>query len=217
VTITITTSGLADFKKYCDVAPDIAVTSARIALNTVAARALKQDVPKTMRGEVAFPPGYLEDPTRLARDRPATNTELFTSIIGQDPPTSLARFANGLAAFGTKQEADVIVIVKPSRSVTMKRVFPFKLRAGDGTSGAFNIGLAIRLKPGEILAHRTLGNIGLAIPRIPNVYLLYGPSVNQVFDDVAGDLADPLGESVEAEFLRQFLFRSQEFLQSGGE
>jgi hypothetical protein len=37
-----------------------------------------------------------------------------------------------------------------------------------------------------------------------NVYLLYGPSVDQVFRLVADDRADDLAEMVENQFYRQF-------------
>ena len=62
-----------------------------------------------------------------------------------------------------------------------------------------NIGLAVRLKPGEVLQ-----NSEKAVRLDNNVYLLYGPSVDQVFRSVADDKTPKILSDVTAEFLRQF-------------
>ena len=62
-----------------------------------------------------------------------------------------------------------------------------------------NIGLAVRLKPGEVLQ-----NSEKAVRLDNNVYLLYGPSVDQVFRSVADDITPSIQQSVSRQFFRQF-------------
>ena len=68
-----------------------------------------------------------------------------------------------------------------------------------------NMGLAIRLKPGERLAN-TQGAVRLTRGNRPgdNVWLLYGPSVNQVLRDVATRDTPAILRNVSLEFLRQW-------------
>ena len=62
-----------------------------------------------------------------------------------------------------------------------------------------NIGLAVRLKDGE-LPINTHSEVMLA----DNVWLLYGPSVDQVLSGVADDVAPGIQRSLSKQFLRQF-------------
>jgi hypothetical protein len=62
-----------------------------------------------------------------------------------------------------------------------------------------NTGLAVRLKPGE----KIKGSTG-AVQMAENLYLLYGPSVDQVFRGVAEDRSGDLMNMVSSKFLRQF-------------
>jgi hypothetical protein len=202
MSVAIRTEGIRDFQRYLDAAPDIATKSARIALNSVVRGLVKTTAPQAMRRQVAFPTGYLEESGRLTIDRPATNSDLQTSILGRDRPTSLARFAEGLNAPGQKQTRTVKITVRPGSSQPMERAFAVRLNAGADNVDNYNIGLAIRLKPGEVLYHRHLGN---DVPEIfPNVFLLYGPSVDQVFTEVAGEITPDAVEAIETEFFRQF-------------
>lgn len=79
----------------------------------------------------------------------------------------------------------------------MDRAFLVRLR---GAPDGFNTGLAVRLRPGESLrasrAARRLDN---------NVYLLYGPSVDQIFRSVAVEQSEPVLLDLEIEFRRQFI------------
>jgi hypothetical protein len=67
------------------------------------------------------------------------------------------------------------------------------------TEDEFNIGLAIRLKPGE-----SLQSTQKASPLGGGAYLLYGPSVAQVFDTVRDDIAPEVADFASFEFARQF-------------
>jgi hypothetical protein len=81
----------------------------------------------------------------------------------------------------------------------MPSAFLMRLRAGAGTADNYNIGLAIRLAPGERIRNkRVMTQVG------HNLYLLYGPSVDQVFRTVADDNAPEIATMVRDEFYRQF-------------
>jgi hypothetical protein len=208
MSVAIRTSGIEAMKRYCTIAPEIALTAARIAINDTARDALKKDIPNAIQAQVKFPDGYLKLPDRLSIERLASNESLEATILGRDRPTSLARFTTGLAAFGVKQTTPVRVEVKPGHPIEEKRVFAVRLNAGADNVDNYNVGLAIRLKGNEVLARRSLGN---SVPEIfPNVYLLYGPSVNQVFSDVADEIEPAISDNLESEFLRQFVRLSDE-------
>ena len=63
------------------------------------------------------------------------------------------------------------------------------------------MGLAIRLKPGETLDNKTQA---ATVKLGPNVYLLYGPSVEQVFANVAEARVPEITNQVSNQFFRQF-------------
>jgi hypothetical protein len=94
-------------------------------------------------------------------------------------------------------------MVHPGRARFMKRAFLIKLRAGtDSIETRFNQGLAIRLKPGE-----TLQNKKNVVQLKNGLYVLYGPSVSQVFldnegDGVAKDIEPSVLDELEDQFLR---------------
>ena len=73
-----------------------------------------------------------------------------------------------------------------------------RLRAGTADiETKSNLGLALRLRPGEsVLNKRQMVQVS------GNLYLLYGPSVDQVFRSVAEDIAPEATDILEAEFLR---------------
>ena len=86
----------------------------------------------------------------------------------------------------------------PGRARYARRMFAIRLRAGNADlETKSNLGLAIRLKPGETLTGKRF-----AVKMNNGLYLLYGPSVDQVFDDVAGMIAPDAAEHMAAEFLR---------------
>jgi len=79
--------------------------------------------------------------------------------------------------------------------VTLKRAFLINLRSG-------NVGLGIRLRPGETMEN-TVGAKLITTGPLAGVALLYGPSVDQVFRTVAVDISPDLLVYLQAEFLRQ--------------
>ena len=144
-----------------------------------------------MREQINFPKGYLERGDRLAVVRKARKGDLTAVIRGRDRATSLARFLLPGQRPDNTAGRGVRVEVKNGKVRNLKRAFIVKLRNG-------NMGLAVRLKPGE-----TLANSDRAVRLADNVYLLYGPSVDQVFQGVADDRTDDLGAMVERQFYRQ--------------
>ncbi len=196
---TIEVSGLVGIERFLTLAPKAAVEAQRIAINQTAERKGIKALRDAMQDEVAFPAGYLTDPKRFGVSQRATNANLEARIRARTRPTSLARFARGGSPIGGG--APVVsptVRVNPGRNATMKGAFLIRLRAGQGGELS-NLGLAVRLKPGEVVRNKTR-----MVPFGGGLYLLYGPSVDQVFQTVAversGEIADMLG----AEFLRQF-------------
>lgn len=161
------------------------LTKARQAINKTVDRT-RTAADKDMRSQINFPARYLGD--RLTVTRRASGTSLQAVISGRDRPTSLARFATNRNQKPGK--AGVNVKVDASATKRMARAFLIKLRNG-------NLGLAVRLKPGE-----SLTNSRAAVLMSKGLYLLYGPSVDQVFQSVAEDQEPKAAEYLEREFLR---------------
>ena len=196
MSVTVIVEGLTDLQRYLDALPEIARTSMRIALNDAADFGVAKLLPAKLKEEIAFPEGYL-NPSRLFVAERARDNSLEAQIIGRQTPTSLARFAGG-ATFG--QKGGVSVTVKPGQTRVLKRAFLVKLRQGTrSTAQGFNTGLAVRVAPGETLRGSTA-----AVQLDNNVFILYGPSVDQVLRTVADDQADTLADRVREEFFRQF-------------
>lgn len=176
--------------------------AARRAINDVA-RSGRARAAKRIRREVDFPSSYVTPAQkRLYVSKQAKGRDLEAKITAQARNTSLARFAVGTPKIG---QAGVAVKVQPGRVRMMKRAFLIKLPQGTSpiTDTKFNLGLAIRLKPGETLTNKKTAR------RVANgLYVLYGPSVDQVFravdgSGVATDIIPDLQDELQAEFLRQ--------------
>lgn len=197
MTLTILSEALAGEIDYFRRLPDVANMAARMALNDVARGSGMKLLRAAIEKQVHFPPGYVNN-DRLFVSQPARNDKLEVHITARQRPTSLARFAQG-ATLG-KRGGGVKVEVHHGSLRPMKSAFLVRLRAGAALSNEqFNVGLAIRLKPGQRLVNkRVQTQLG------HNVYLLYGPSIDQVFREVAAEEAPHITPLVENEFLRQF-------------
>jgi len=197
MTVSILAKGIADLEKYFAALPEIAGEAVALAINDVSSKKGMTLIRKTMRSQIAFPKGYLERDGRLMVHRKATRGRLEATIRGRDRATSLARFALP-GQVGINNRHGIKVMVQPGKVRTMRRAFMMKLNSG-------NVGLAMRLNDGEEPSH-TQGafHLGDKNPRLKNLWLFYGPSVDQVFADVAEDVKPPIGDMIEKEFLRQF-------------
>lgn len=206
--IFFTTSGVTDWKKYFEQLPDIARTSARLAINQTAERRAIPLAREMMLSQVAWPTGYLTERVngepRFGIHERATTGKLVASIRGRFQPTSLARFTRQRPGSRTtrrharaRTRVPIKVQIHPGRPIELKRAFLINLRSG-------NLGLGIRLRPGEVLAN-TVGAKLITSGPLAGVSLLYGPSVEQVFRSVASDIMPDVSRYLETEFLRQFI------------
>lgn len=161
---------------------------ARQAINRTTERARTRS-DKEMRKQIAFPARYLS--SRLTVSKKASGRNLQAVITGRDRPTSLARFAKNKDVSSARRKGGVSVTVSPGQTRFMGGAFLMQLRGG-------NLGLAIRLKQGQSLRNkRKLASAGKGL------YILYGPSVDQVFRSVADEYAAPdAADFLEREFLR---------------
>lgn len=149
---------------------------------------VRTDSAREMRQQVAFPARFLSGRQgRLFIDQKATPDRLESFIRGRFRPTQLSRFLKGSRTPGRKAPR---VEVEPGNIQKMERGFLLPLRNG-------NIGLAIRLRPGERIENKKQ-----MVQISGNIYILYGPSVDQVFRTVADDAALPAARLLEEEFLR---------------
>ncbi len=191
MTARVVATGLKEMERFLKAAPEIFEEAAVLAINDTVTRQGMTLIKKDMRDQVNFPDGYLEG-DRLKVSRLATKGRLEAVIRGRDRPTSLARFAPGQTPQNTRNQG-VRVRVKRGKTQHLRRAFLVKLNNGQ------SLGLAVRLKPGETLreshAAKELSN---------NVWLLYGPSVDQVLAGVADDRAEDIIDFVNERFLHQF-------------
>lgn len=165
------------------------VEAARMAINDTTKWALTH-VRKDMYSHVRFPSGYLEQGDRLKIGRMASNNLLEATINSRFEPTSLARFA--LDA-GSKNGIMVSVKVggSPKR---IKKGFIWGLKRGDVRRG--NVGLVVRSegKPEGAYKPKEVGD------KWPNLWLLYGPSVYQVFRESMDRYAPEVTEYLNDRF-----------------
>lgn len=189
MTVSILADAFGDVRAYFEKLPEIAEMAGALAINQVAARDGLVTIRTEMRKQINFPRGYLESRMRVVQR--ATPKNLQAVIRARDRATSLARFAQGQNPNNTRGRR-VSIEVKRGKSKLLKKGFLVNLKNG-------NIGLAVRLKPGEQLSESTA-----ATKLGANLYLLYGPSVDQVFRGVANQTTPEILEQLSNQFLRQF-------------
>lgn len=196
--ITIAGNFLAEAKQFFDQLPEKAEQAAALAINQVAERQFVPMIRKQAETEINFPPGYLTG-DRLGITRKATPSRLEAVITARDRATSLARFAPGFTAANSRNTRIVVKVQRNGKAIRLsKRAFVARLNNG-------NIGLAVRLKPGETLRNSEGALLVKAWSGVRgNVYLLYGPSVDQVIKTIAIDALPEAGDKVSQEFFRQF-------------
>lgn len=201
-TFTVATRGLDGFIEAVESLPFAATTAAQLAINDTA-RWGRTRAAEAMLKQVAWPRQYLGNANngKLRVSQYASTDNLQAVITGQFRPTSLARFVlNQQEMMRNKMRGPARVSVKPGRVETMDRAFLVRLRRGKVLDADnYNIGLAIRLRSGESFINKKE-----AVSLGRGVYLLYGPSVNQVFRSVSQDIAPAVSDRLASEFARQF-------------
>lgn len=173
--------GQADQKKV--------VEAARMAVNDTARWALKE-FRLDMYGRVNFPAGYLEKEDRLKVSRFASNTSLEAAIFSRSEPTSLARFALDAGS----KDGIMVSVKKGNRPKRIVKGFLFGLKKGQVSKS--NTGLVIRSegKPNGTYKPKEVG------PKFPNLWLVYGPSVYQVFRQSMSDYEPQTRAKLEERF-----------------
>lgn len=177
------------------------LTAASRAINETARRTRTQAARK-IQSQVDFPSRYLSNSKdgRLAIFKYAKGEDLEAIIRGRERPTSLARFAKGSTTTKAVRSAKGVKIgIKPGTSKLMQGAFLMRLRAGNQvTDTQYNLGLAIRTKDGNpprnAYKPKQVGS--------SNLWLLYGPSVNQVFRTVSADVSPDALNFLEREINR---------------
>ncbi len=165
------------------------------ALNKTADRS-RTRFARAARDQVAFPASYVSPSNKRLWVKTRAKRKAFETVIeGRGAATSLARFTRQKPGQKTRG-GGVRVTVAPGKSRTIKRAFLMRLKNN-------NIGLAVRTdgaKPDRAWKPRSVGK---------NLWLLYGPSVDQalsaassangIYDELSPEMLDFL----ETEFLRQ--------------
>lgn len=148
---------------------------------------------KAMREQVAFGARYLISGQggRLTIPRKATPNSPEAVIRGRFEPTSLATFVKGTRRHGRRAPT---LEVGTGQRTKIGPSFLMNLASG-------NMGLAMRLKPGETIQNKRTKARRFS-SKDPNLYLLYGPSVDQVFRSVREDISPDAADFLEREFLR---------------
>lgn len=191
---------LDGLKEYFHRFPDNSKVAMRIAINDTVKRKGMALIKNQMVDQINFDKSYLTG-DRLGVAKLATNDNPEAIIRARDRATSLARFATSTTV-GKKAESGVTVKVKRGKTTFIKKGWLVRLKAGASLSeDKYNIGLAVRLGPGETLNNKKTTHRSWLVKG--KVALLYGPSVAQVFNDTRTTVIEPFANLVEAEFLRQ--------------
>jgi hypothetical protein len=194
----IEVDALKSLNEFLEAAPERTLQAASLAMNTIIPRSGLKRYKDAMKQQVAFPGGYLEDVEKFGVTQKASPTRLEAKITARARPTSLARFATG----GTVGVEGLSVRVKAGRTVRLRRAFTVRLRAGTMLDGEnFNLGLAVRVPGG---AFRNKKDTSRMVHLAKDVFLLYGPSVDQVFRGVSTTETPAVLDQIETEFFRQF-------------
>lgn len=173
-----------------------AVRKAAMRAVNYAVKRARTESGRRMRQQSNWTASYLTGANgKLVLGSLASENDLEATITGRFRPTSLARFIVGSPTPG---KAGVRVEVNPGDSKLMKRAFALRLPQGSTlTETKFNLGLAIRLRPGE-----TIQNKHKLVQISKGLFLMYGPSVDQVFSDVAVEVLPDVDAWLQQEFDR---------------
>lgn len=203
--LSLSIKGNNSYERYLKEFPKITDKAAKLAINETLDKG-RTMAKREILSEINFPKSYLDGKSKSGRRldvRKTDQKELSGAIVARTSPTSLSRF---LEKEHTKQSGkgrnvpDGVTVKVSSKRKRMKKAFVRQLRSG-------NRGIAIRLPKGETPAKKQIGK-PLYSDRWGDVYLLYGPSVQQAFINnqekgVARDIRPKLEQFLNKEFLRQ--------------
>lgn len=200
--IEIQLRGLETVEKFYATMPERTDKALRLAVNAASLHGARM-AKKQMLAEVNRTSAYIGNPkninAKLAIVKTARAGDLESIVRAQHRPASLAGFSDSPVSFG-RPKAPIRVRVGRSKTVEMKRAFFIRLKRGAALSeDNYNLGIAMRLKPGEKVNNKNVhvsGNSRYAV--------LYGPSVEQMFNRITPEITDEVLDYAEREFLRQF-------------
>lgn len=207
MSVEVATRGLDSLVSFFERLPKIAEEASVLAVNA-GARFAHTAGSKGIREQVAFTARYLGSATdggnaRLGIVKKARGGDVEAVVRGRERPTSLARFAVGTKTLGRRTSGRPVRVKVSARgsAKALPGAWLMRLRQGGVLDDEnFNVGLAIRLKPGQTINKREF----VGGTTRGGLTMLYGPSVAQVFRDVARDIEGPVSSKVETEFVRQF-------------
>lgn len=185
--------GLDSLSNFDELKPKI-LRAAYRAINATSDRARTWSA-NEMRRQVNFPAGYLRGAdSRLRVTQRASSNKLEGIITGRQRATSLARFVTGKTGDGK----GLRLTVKPGAATEIKGAFLMPLRGGTRDPGRNgNVGLAVRTARGQ-RPSKAYKPVRVS----ENLWLLYGPSVDQVFKSVREDVRPEVEAYLDKEFQR---------------
>lgn len=199
-----TVKGLDRYREFLKSVPEAVADASHLAVSS-ATRFAYAAGSRAMRKEINFSQTYLGEKDRYAISQRAKKSNPEAIISARQRATSLARFANDRRTGPTRK--GLTVEVARGRKRKLRQAFLIKLKAGPSFSeDNYNIGLAVRLKPGERVKNKREMAPYMKKARKAsdaNLYLLYGPSVDQVFRGVIPKIEPAISNYLESEFLRQ--------------
>ena len=189
-----------DLQTYFDALPDVSNKAAMLALNEVTKKQGLAILRDEMNAEVNFPENYVKRNTE--RSQAATQHNLTAVITGRGRATSLAEFVVGGSFLRSRLGPVGVKVKNQDASVSIIN----NARLINLNNG--NTGLAVWVPKGKPL-HGSYGAVklnskGARRNQKYDIYLLYGPSVDQVLGGAFDKRADEVGEMLVNEFIRQF-------------
>lgn len=193
--VSVIAEGLDVMQQFLALAPERTNKAASLALNQIAKGKGMTLLRKKTGEEINFPPGYV-DPDKIFVTKSASPTSLEVRIQARTRPTSLAEFAP--LSTPIRGKGGLTVQVHRGQTRILKKSFLIRLRSG-------NVGLAVRVPIGTKLARTDRAvEIRSARTLTTTLYLLYGPSVDQVFREIAEENSPQILQWIGDEFVRQF-------------
>lgn len=196
--IDVQTAGLEKFAERLDKFPAATQRAATLTINA-AARKARTMADREIRKQVSLSKAYLKGTLWIKRH--ATEQNLKAVITARERPTSLVRYGAKQVYRTGKRKAKVrggisVQVKKGGRRRKIPQAFFISLKQGKVQGG--NLGIAVRSTEGLNLKRVK------ASPESAGVHTLYGPSVDQVFNDVRKAIAPDVTAYLTQEFNRQF-------------
>lgn len=187
--IEIDLGNLLDLRNYFEAMPERTNKAASLAINRVAERQAQTLIKREMLRNIAFKYGYVTK--HITVGRYASPSSPYAVIEAKDTPTTLFRFT-GMSVIPNRKTT-VKVTVGTGRTKMMAGAFYATIKGSPQ--------VMIRTKDNSPPRGITRGG-GKEIA--PHLWLLYAPSVDQVFRMVADDEIPAIEQELVYEFERQF-------------